>query len=176
MRNSRGFTLVELLVVVSLMIIVVGVTGDIIISLVRSYSKTQITNEIEQNANFVMTKLEKELRNASNATVVSDKELQFNRRLPGSANYESITYTIKDNLTIVRDVEGVDGGVEVLLINDALISGVEVIFDDSFFTDDTAGGPTVVRINLSFKQAGNPAVQFTQDIDLESTVVVRGSY
>ena len=53
MTKQKGFTLVELLIVVSIIIIVVGVTGDIILSLVRSYSKTQITNEIEQNAKNV---------------------------------------------------------------------------------------------------------------------------
>lgn len=175
MRNNRGFTLVELLVVVSLMIIVVGVTGDIIVSLVRSYSKTQITNEVEQNANFVMTKLEKELRNATSVTNVTDKELTFTRRLP-SGSTETITYTIKDAGTIVREIAGSGTG-EVLLINDASPSGVYLTPDTSLFTDDsTAGGPTVIKINISIRQIGDPAVQFTQSVDLETTIVVRGSY
>lgn len=180
MRNSRGFTLIELLVVVSLIIIVVGVTGDIVVSLVRSYSKTSITNEIEQNANFVMTKLEKELRNASSVTGVTegDKKLEFVRRL-SSGGAETIIYTINEggasDGTIVREIVG-DGNGEVILINTSL-NGVYLTSATSSFKDvSVSGGPTIIKINLSFRQIGNPAVQFTDSTDLESTIVVRGSY
>jgi len=175
MRKNKGFTLIELLVVVSLIIIVVGVTGDIIVSIVRSYSKTQITNEVEQKANFVITKLEKELRNASTVLNQTGTELQFTRRL-NSGGYETITYDIVDDGTITREISGSGEG-PVLLINNSDIAGVYLIPISSSFSDETvAGGPTVIKINLSFRQIGNPAVQFTQKIDLETTVVVRGSY
>lgn len=177
-KNNKGFTLVELLVVVAVMIIVVGVTGDIVISIVRSYNKTQITNEIEQNANFVMTKLERELRYASSVLSVNDnggENLTFTRRLP-SGSFETIKYSINDNGTISREIVGVDL-FPVILINHSFPDGVEVIPVVSKFTNETvAGGPTVIKINLSFSQIGYQAVQFTQDIDLETTVVVRGSY
>ena len=175
MNNNRGFTLIELLVVVSLTIIVVGVTGDIVISLVRSYNKTQITNEVEQNANFIITKLEKELRNATSVSNLTATELEFVRGLP-TGNSETITYTIKDDGTIVREIGGSGLG-EVLLVNNTPPGGVYLIPGTSVFTDGSfAGGPTVVKINLSLRQIGDPTVQFTQNIDLESTIVVRGSY
>lgn len=174
-HSAQGFTLIELLVVVSLIIIVVGVSGDIIVSLVRSYSKTQITNEVEQNANFVMTKLEKELRNANSVASITSEELQFTRNL-SAGGVETITYTIKPDGTMVREVAGSGLG-EVLLVNNSSPEGVYVIPGSSFFTDETVlGGPTVVKINLSFRQIGNPVVQFTQNVSLESTVIVRGSY
>jgi len=174
-KNQRGFTLIELLVVVSLIIIVVGVSGDIVVSLIRSYNKTQITNEVEQNANFVMTKLEKELRNASAVTSLTSTDLVFTRGLP-TGSLETITYTIKSDGTITRQITGSGLG-KVLLINNSTPDGVYLDPDASFFTDETvAGGPTVVKINLSFRQIGTPTVQFTQNVDLESTIVVRGSY
>lgn len=171
--KQRGFTLIELLIVVSLIIIVVGVTGDIIVSLVRSYSKTQITNEVEQNANFVMTKLEKELKNASSVTNVGPRVLTFIRK-NNAGVYETITYTIKDTSTIVRQL---NAGPEIILINNVAPYGVQLDLAKSSFSDDSvAGGPKVIRIKLSFRQLGTTLVQFTQDIDLESVIVVRGTY
>ena len=173
--NQKGFTLIELLVVVSLIIIVVGVSGDIVVSLVRSYNKTQITNEVEQNANFVMTKLEKELRNANAVTTVTSTNLVFTRGLP-TGSVETITYRIKSDGTITREVTGSGFG-EVLLINNSSPDGVYLDPGASLFTDETvAGGPTVIKINLSLRQIGTPTVQFTQSVNLESTIVVRGSY
>src|SRR3990167_7157761 len=74
-----GFTLVELLIVVALVIISAGVTSDIILTLIRSYNKTRISNEIEQNGNFVILRLERELRDASNVdtTQSSSTKLVF---------------------------------------------------------------------------------------------------
>lgn len=181
MKSNKGFTLIELLVVVSLIIITVGVTGDIIISLVRSYNKTQIANEIEQNANFVMTKLEKELRNSRSATVSnSNTELEFIRDVDGVGT-ETITYRIKNESGVGNITREIGTSGEVDLINNGPNNpeGVELVIGGaSFFELASVTGerPTVIDITLSFKQIGNVPVQFTQDITLESTVVVRGSY
>ena len=68
-RVTKGFTLIELLLVVGLLALTVGITSDILLSIVRTYNKTQVTNEIEQQANFVSLKLEKEIRNAQTVTL-----------------------------------------------------------------------------------------------------------
>ena len=63
-KNKAGFTLVEMVLVVGLLAISFGVTSDILISLVRSQTKSRVMNGIEQQANFVSLSIEKELRNA----------------------------------------------------------------------------------------------------------------
>jgi prepilin-type N-terminal cleavage/methylation domain-containing protein len=180
---NAGFTLIELLVVVSLIIIVVGVTGDIVISLVRSYTKTQITTEIEQNANFVMTKMLKELRNAEQLVSVSTEQLSFTQK-KSTGVLETVVYSVEDATSLPGSVAGtyyiaraVDGGTKVALTNYTSPSGVNVVRGETVFTNiSPTSGPSVVKINLSMRQIGNPAVQFTQSTKLESTVVIRGSY
>lgn len=182
-KNNSGFTLIELLVVVSLIIIVVGVTGDIVVSLVRSYNKTQITTEVEQNANFSMNKIEKELRNATQVLAVESERLSFSQR-KANGQLETVEYTVEDSSTLADGTSGVfhlarsvDGGAKVPLTNYSSPLGVTVIRGTTAFTNiSPAEGPSVVKIVLAFRQIGNPAVQFTQTTTLESTVVVRGSY
>ena len=62
--NNKGFTLIELLLTVALITITMGVSSNIILSITRSYTKTQSNNELEMNANYLFLKLERELRSA----------------------------------------------------------------------------------------------------------------
>ena len=57
-KNQGGFTLVEMLLVVFLLALTMGLTSDMLLSLIRSNTKTQVINEIEQQANFVSLKIE----------------------------------------------------------------------------------------------------------------------
>ena len=137
---QNGFTLIELLLVVGLLALSVGITSDILISLVRSYSKSQVINEIEQNANFVSQKLEKELRNAANIDAI-DTDTTLND-LPGGS---SITFTDRKGDQIVyrlntstgRIQKKVNAGNYVNLTPDPTTSRPNISnnynFDDCFF-------------------------------------------
>lgn len=179
--KNKGFTLVELLVVVSLIIIVVGVAGDIVVTVVRSYNKTQITNEVEQNANFVINKLEKELRNAAEIVDADAQSVEFVQTL-SSGTAQNVTYSIVDAsdefganegvFALAREVES-DG--LVALTNYKAPIGVTVDQASTSF-EKISDDPDTVKIVITLRQIGNPAVQFTQSTTIEKTVVVRGSY
>jgi type II secretory pathway pseudopilin PulG len=185
--SEVGFTLIELLVVVSLIIIVVGVTGDIVVSLIRSYSKTQITNEVEQNANFAMNKIEKELRNASQLlsplTATPSESLSFSQK-KANGTLEIVEYTIEDATSLADGTSGVyvlsrsiDGGEKIPVSNYSYPNGVTVVKGTTLFTNTSpAGGPSVINLTIAMRQVGNPSVQFTQTTTLNSTIVIRGTY
>src|SRR5687768_13601913 len=99
---KQGFTLLELLLTVGILTIAAGVTTDVMLSITRSYNKTQITNEIEQNANFFLLKIEKELRNATSIVAVTDTSLTFMDR-----NSQTVVYTLNTTSnTLFRSVNG----------------------------------------------------------------------
>jgi len=157
------------------MIIVVGVAGDIVVSTVRSYSKTQITNELEQNGNFLIQKLQRELRSADSVESVSSNELSFYRR-EDNGSRTLITYTVTSaaGIGLVTRAEGAGAPAEILTNNHA-VTGVNVDPVASSFA--LAGSnPDVVEVNFTISQVGNPTIQFTQDFVVSTTIVVRGSY
>jgi|GEM_PF-1156565 prepilin-type N-terminal cleavage/methylation domain-containing protein len=67
---AYGFTLVELLVVIFVMALIATVGGDVIISTLRSSNKANIINEINQNANFVLSSVESVIRNAKSVQIL----------------------------------------------------------------------------------------------------------
>lgn len=182
LRDQTGFTLVELLLVVALMSLAVGVTGDILVSLIRSYNKSQVLNEIEQNANFVAQKLSKELRNATQIVRLdpsgdsppnvgdSYNEIEF---LDTSGN--TIIYKVTAGGVITRNV---GSGDQALTVNNPP-SGVTAscigAATDCFTLIGSA--PQVIEISIKIEQSGSPASKvFQGEIDIEDTIVIRDTY
>lgn len=100
--NQKRFTLIEMLLVVLLLALTVGLTSDMLLSLIRSNTKTQVINEIEQQANFVTLKLEKELRDALDASTGADNSLVITLR-----SNSQVTYRLTSGSVLQRQIGGV---------------------------------------------------------------------
>lgn len=167
MRSLKGFTLVELLLVISLLTISVGATTTIMVSIARSYNKTQVANELEQNANFVTLKIDKELRTASSVSAPSPISLSGTSLVFIDKNGVSVNYSVS-NGAVYR-------GTSVVTNNDSK-NGTSVTCPVAGCFTLISSSPTVIRINMIFAQPGNPATSFTGTLSIEKTVVVRGTY
>ena len=172
-RNKTfGFTLVELLIVVSLIAITAGISGDIILSLVRSFTKTQVTNEIEQVGSFVISKMEKEMRSATSITS------------GGSTCSGTVTF-VKDNSSGGADTimyalsngsmfRTLNGGSQQALLDHTLVN-VRIENGNDIFCD-LQDNPDVVRIRLVLEQASGTGISVESKVVLEQTIVMRGTY
>ena len=98
-NNQKGFTLIEMLLVVLLLALTVGLTSDMLLSLIRSNTKTQVINEIEQQANFVTLKLEKELRDSMDASTGAQNSLVITLR-----SNSQVTYQLNESNVLQRQV------------------------------------------------------------------------
>ena len=190
-NKTAGFTLIELLLVVSLLAISVGVTGDVITSLIRSYTKIQVQNDIEQNANFASLKLEKEIRNASYTILpyVNGSGASTLFFLNSDAT-KLICYrvTYSGAGVLQRGWASTSGGIPgacsnyTNVTNTSLVGGVNVTCNtlvpgnDCFKITKAAGGPDVVKIHLEFTQVGAFGVSQTGSVIFDNTLVVRGTY
>jgi len=169
--TKNGFTLVELLVSIGLVLIIGTVGTSMIASILRSYNKAHIINEIEQNGNYVLSLMESQIRNAS-SVLGSDCT---------GDNCSTLTVTPQEGDTFVFSIANV-GGIGVvrkdseILTNDDMKTGVSVETgaSDSYFVVD---GNTV-KIVLKLQQAPNAPgrVDYQAETTLRTTVVVRGGY
>lgn len=201
--GSAGFTLVELLLVVSLLAISAGVTSDIIITLVRSYNKSQVSNEIEQQANFVGLKIEKELRNATRIVVPSEQyysqlasaggntSLVFKYRDPETTSLSLICYRVNSGV-IERSTNTNPDAVSpyctnayVPITSNESPGGVNVTCVNSRLAGDVnycfwnilSSRVDIAKLHLYFYQAGVATNNSISGyVDLNTTVVARGSY
>ena len=168
-KYQKGFTLIEMLVVVALLAITVGVTSDILISLVRTNTKTQVLNEIEQQANFVSLKIEKELRDARLVTAPVEGT-------PGN----TLTFQTKDGVDVTYTLDGNSirrtiGGVTNILTSNSSPGGVSVNCSGGCFSVD--GSPQVVKIDMTFNQAQDEAgVSYSGSAKIQSSIVIRSTY
>jgi prepilin-type N-terminal cleavage/methylation domain-containing protein len=171
-NKKNGFTLIELLLVIALLAISVGVTNDILISLIRANNKTQVMNEIEQQSNFLSLKIEKELRNASSVDI------------PDSVDESStiLQFNTKDDETITYDVtSGVVYRNGVPITSNISPGGIIASCSGEGGTNDcfslSGVDPQVVNINIDFTQAqSGPSNSYTGKVGIKSTIVLRNTY
>jgi prepilin-type N-terminal cleavage/methylation domain-containing protein len=177
---KNGFTLVELLVVIGLVLIIGTVGTNVITSILRSYNKAHIINEVEQNGNYVLSLMENQIRNAksvaaSDCTGNNCSTLRVTPQGGSSYNFEIKTETVAGGTVGV-----VKKGGEVLTnYSNDLKTGVNVDTDRSrsYFEVGSTNPPTV-KIVLRLTQAPNAPgrVDYQAETTLRTTVVVRGGY
>ncbi len=169
-EKMLGFTLVELLVSISLLAISVGISSDIIVSLVRTFGRTQIFHDTEQTVNFLFLKLQNDLKNSLSSEVNLDgNELTMLRR-----NDVRITYTVTedDPPNVTRQVG--TGDPVNLIDTQSPIGGIRISCENGCF-ERVSTTPHSIRINMTFSQSTGIGL-FDSEISIEDTFVLRGSY
>ncbi len=172
--TRRGFTLIELLIVVSIVLIAVGVAGELIISIIRSYNKTRILNEIEQNGNFAITKISYDLKNA----VSLDTSLPSNSIQVTDQSGNTILYEVKNVSGTGAITRSVNAGTSEPMTNNDLVEGVNVTCNGNCF-EQVSLTPLTVRVSFDMKQGpsslNNNSKSLQSLLTFDTIVVMRGA-
>lgn len=91
MKKQYGFSLIEILVVVSIIGVITTVTTGIFVQIIKSSNKANVVTEIKQNGDSVMNQIERTIRNAEDITSVGKKKY--------GQSWSSTSWTDKDFLT-----------------------------------------------------------------------------
>ncbi len=184
MKNSqKGFTLIELLLVIGLIGLTVGVTGDIILSLIRSYSKTQSTTDVERAANFAAGKLEKEFKNAVSVTSIGTLSLAFDTKNSDGVT-TSVVYTIDQGNSCRFSTSDPALPSSHKCLRRSAGAGSPVLLTDSFETklsassnfSEVISNPSTLKMELTFTKANNSTGVFSGSVDINTTVIAKGTY
>ena len=163
--------MVELLVTVGLILIIGTVGTSIIASILRSYNKAHIINEIEQNGNYALSLMESQIRNAG--SVVCDG---------GGTDCLKVNVTPHEGNAFSFEITGASGIGELrkdseVLTNNDLRTGVDVVISGTSESHFRVEGNKVTII-LKLTQAPNSPgrIDYQAETTLQTTVVVRGGY
>ena len=141
LASPRGFTLIEMLVVIAIITIIGTMATQIILSLIRSNNKTSIQNEVKQNGSFVIDRLERDIRGSSDVTSPDSEHLNLQQADGSEISYVCIQGSSSSNGDITR------GGQS--LLNTEAVTGVRVN-NCSFGLQNTA--PVLVTIAFTLIQ------------------------
>ncbi len=163
LQKRSGFTLIELLLSISLLALSIGISSDIIVTLVRTYTKAQIFNDTELAANFVFQKMQNDIKSSVSATV-NGNTLGLTKK-DGTA----ITYVVT-----TADPPQVTRNAIPLLDTTSVIGGIRLTCDGPCFELVNAT-PATVQVNFVFSQSSGGGI-FNTSVALKDAFVVRGTY
>lgn len=172
-NSQEGFTLIELILVIGILTIAIGVSSDIILTLIKSYNKSQINNQVEQNADFVLNRLQRDLT----ANAISIVE-------PVSA--DKLTFTDKNGVVYTYKVASNGASFQVyyndnLLTDDNSSTGVKLVdcaLSPCFTKINPANTkPYVIKVKFEFVPAYAAATPSALgNTIVETTLVIRSTY
>lgn len=163
--NSRGFTLIEMLVVVAIVGIVATISTQIVLSLIRSNNKTNVQNEVRQNGSYTIDLMERDIRAATEASSNTSKDLTLANPDGSSSVYTCALKQAGSNGFINRNSNP--------LLNTDLSTGVAV--SACSFTIAPNSNPQLITVNFTLTQAANSATRsdLTVSQTFETSVSLR---
>ena len=177
-KRSQGFTLIEILIVIALMAVLTGIGADLFVNSLKAYQKSQITNQLSQNGNFVMSTILNAARNAKAISVSSDEGYDNNTLKITDASGVTTTFRFLDLASgagyISRKVG--EEGWKIITSNNAT-SGIDIDTSVSRF-DLSADTPRTLTVVLKISQAPNTPINraYNTTITLTNSVIIRGEY
>ena len=175
MLRQKGFTLIEVLIAIGIIVAISGVAGDTFFSVYRNYTKANLTLEAKQQGNSVLSLAEKSLRDALNVSTISSQVLQVTKRPNIYEEIGCVSGSVSTNGYIYSKV-GSASSPESKLTNDDLRSGVNVK-NCVFSVDYVADKPTVKTLKIYFELTQSVSapsrVEFQSSIPFELTLVLR---
>lgn len=160
LRIEKGFTLIEMVIVVSLMGIVAIIATGFLLTTLSGSGKAEVSKEVRQNGNYALSVIENMVRDC----------LIFKTACP-NPEVNSLTIVNPDGGTTVFSCtqNQIASGSAFLTSDNVLVSGCE------FSCTQSQGLPPVVTIKFKVAQKSTVTLRPSEKagLDFETVVVVR---
>lgn len=166
-KNINGFTLIEIMVVISIFAIIAVVGGNLFFSILKGATKSKTMESVKQNGNYALAAMERNIRNA--------------RKIVNS-DYNFLEIDNPDGGTTTRfsceDLDA-DNNFEIASNSSRLISSEVKVYPDcagvfNVIKGEAGASPDVVVISFELTQANaslRPEEQST--VNFKTTVTLR---
>jgi prepilin-type N-terminal cleavage/methylation domain-containing protein len=168
---KNGFTLVEMLVYLAIMVVITLALVQSIIVVVKSNKQSFVVNNIKNSAISILEKMTREIRDASSIDVVnsvfgtSTGILQLNTT-DSSGNAKTTQFYLQSNNLMVTSSSSLGVLTGPLNSNGAKVLSVN-------FTPISTAHSSAVKIVMTIEGTNQG---LTKDVNFYSTAILRGSY
>ncbi len=159
-RASRGFTLVELLIAMTIFIVVVAISISSFVRALRGQQAIVALISTNDNASLALEQMAREIRTSKNFSRLGDSGLEFQ-----NADGETVTYELSENKIMRRtNSEGA-----------AAITAANVKIERLSFTllTSVAGRPIQPRVTITMRVSSPKRDVQTIFTDIQTTVSPR---
>lgn len=181
LKRRQGYTLIELLIVMFLLVIVATLIAGILNSTITGTAKSKVASDLGQNGNYALSIVSDLISNAQDLQSVTDES---------QATYPSCVTSTSSGLTVKSlNLVGFDGGVTILACNDTGISPsytissnsaslidttrVKVVPGSCSFTCTQTDEYSIPRIDVTFQLYNANSTTYSDKITFSTSVAMR---
>jgi type II secretory pathway pseudopilin PulG len=124
MLNSKeGYTLVELITAVGIIVIVSGMIAGVLYSTLRDGNKTKVTNDVSQNGNYALSVISNTILNSASITQVGATQISDCTASPtGTSIYLEQSDGLQIEFACMDDsIASISGDLTTYLVNNNLV-------------------------------------------------------
>lgn len=176
MKNSRGYTLIELLAVMVIMITVGVIVATILVSSLRGSSKTNTIDTIRTNGNYTILQVSKMLEFAQSFVGMSTNGSTYSTDCSNpSAQYSYIRIVSFDDKQTTFSCNMLANPPTIASNSASLINTNEVSLTSCYFTCmRNITVPPTIGINLTLSQiAANAPFEKRETISFQTSIILR---
>jgi type II secretory pathway pseudopilin PulG len=111
---TLGYTIIELLAVVSILVVISGVIAGILYSTLRGTSRVRITTEVAQNGDYALSVIKKIVADSRNITAINGTQISDCTPNPNSPSTENVPTPTPSGLKPSITFRRIDGTSTVL--------------------------------------------------------------
>lgn len=160
MKNSRqtGFTLLEILVVISVFVLVIALVNQIFFSTLKGTSKSQATSTVKQNGNYAVSIMQRSLYGAREITQCLSDRVAYLDLEGKPASFLCLG-------------AGTDAG--YIASGSARLTSEDVSLTNCVIRCTTAGASTEVDISFGLKRKVGERVEEKTTLPFQTRVILR---